>query len=90
MSYYDYRCPKCQAVHEVRHGMTETPTVKCVKCKAKCVKLISTGITGGNVKKEIWEYNDVRKVKPKWVKSRDGKTRVRYDGSKHGYGKGRG
>ena len=37
--------------------------------------------------REIWEYNDIRKVKPKYLKSRDGKTRVRYDATKHGTGR---
>jgi putative FmdB family regulatory protein len=90
MPTYDYRCPACEQVFEVRHLMLETPTVICELCKSpSCTKLISSSTSAITKGKEIWEYNDVRKYKPKWLKSRDGKTRVRYDSSKHGYGKGR-
>lgn len=89
MPYYDYKCSKCDDVHEEKHGMSETPKVKCPKCKAKCSKVLMMP-TVHHKGREIWEYNDCRQLKPKWLKSRDGKTRVRYDSSKHGFGQGMG
>ncbi|MHB8146949.1 MAG: FmdB family zinc ribbon protein [Vulcanimicrobiaceae bacterium] len=32
MPLYDYRCPKCQAVTEVRHGFNENHSAPCPKC----------------------------------------------------------
>ena len=90
MPYYDYCCKTCGHIQEENHLMTVTPKIKCVKCKKSCERIISTGISGRSGNREVWEYNDVRKTKPKFVKSRDGKTRVRYDSSKHGFSKGTG
>ncbi len=91
MPFYDYECKKCQGVQEEMHSMTEKPRIKCNTCKGTCRKLVGSGIVGrGAVKLEIWDYNDIHKTKPKFLKSRDGKTRVRYDPSKHGQRKGRG
>ena len=91
MPFYDYSCGKCKNVFEVQHGMTETPPVMCPVCFGKkCQKLISRNISGHVSGREIWDYNDVRDKNPKYVKSRDGKTRRRYDSSSDGYGKGMG
>ena len=89
MPFYDYRCEKCEAVQEEYHTMLAEPTIKCNKCASLCVKMIH-GVGCVPSKAEVWDYNDVREVAPKWLKSRDGKTRVRYDPSKHGFRKGRG
>jgi putative FmdB family regulatory protein len=42
MALYDYECIVCGAVHEVEHGMNETPAVTC-SCSegASCKRLIS-------------------------------------------------
>ena len=32
MARYDYRCPKCDVVFEVTHGMLEHPVVTCPTC----------------------------------------------------------
>ncbi len=86
---YDYQCKKCAHVHEVSHGMAESPRVKCPQCKGGCAKvLIAPTIVSGKTGREIWDYDVVREIKPKWLKSKDGKTRVRYDSSKHGFRKG--
>jgi putative FmdB family regulatory protein len=92
MPFYDYACTgkTCGHVHEVRHLMSETPRVKCPKCKKLCKKALTSNVVGKAGKPEIWDYDDIHQTKPKYLKSRDGKTRVRYDPTKHGHRKGRG
>lgn len=34
MARYDYRCPSCDVVFEVSHGMLEHPVVTCPTCGA--------------------------------------------------------
>lgn len=44
MPQYDYRCPNCDTVRTVQHGMTERPEVHCEECTEEPVvmkKLIS-------------------------------------------------
>ncbi|HAV92213.1 TPA: FmdB family transcriptional regulator [candidate division WOR-3 bacterium] len=41
MPNYDYVCSKCKTVFNVFHKMSETPNVKCPKCKAKASKQLS-------------------------------------------------
>lgn len=88
MAYYDYKCCKCGKVQKnVKHGMSESPLVAC-GCGYTCRKVITSdfGISGSN--KEVWDYDEVHKVKPRYVKSRDGKVREKYDPLKHGNAKG--
>lgn len=33
MARYDYRCGKCSSIQEVRHGMNDTPFIKCPHCE---------------------------------------------------------
>lgn len=35
MPIYDYNCKDCDLTFEVRHSMTETPTVICPKCESR-------------------------------------------------------
>jgi putative FmdB family regulatory protein len=42
MPAYDYKCTKCENIQEERHGMSEKPRIKCVKCGGKCQKAITT------------------------------------------------
>ena len=90
MALYQYACEKCNNTFDIIHPMADSPKVKCPECKSTAFKTFNQGAKGNSGKKEIWDYSDIRKVKPKWLKSRDGKTRVRYDPTKHGYGKGTG
>jgi putative FmdB family regulatory protein len=32
MPLYDYRCPRCGYIREVRHGRDEAPTIPCADC----------------------------------------------------------
>lgn len=87
MPFYDYKCTKCSSVQEEMHGMHSKKQIKCNSCGEICNKIVSAGIVGNSSNREIWEYNDIRDYNPKFIKSRSGK-RIKYDASKHGYGKG--
>ena len=39
MARYDYRCPKCNTVFEVCHGMKEHPVVTCPDCGEVAVRV---------------------------------------------------
>lgn len=39
MARYDYRCPKCDVVFEVSHGMLEHPVVTCPTCGAVATRV---------------------------------------------------
>lgn len=39
MPRYDYRCPSCNKVFEVSHGMLEHPVVKCPDCGTEALKV---------------------------------------------------
>ena len=39
MARYDYRCPQCDKVFEVSHGMREHPVVTCPDCGATCARV---------------------------------------------------
>lgn len=41
MATYDYECPKCGTLEEVKHGMLETPSLVCDVCSTKLKKTIS-------------------------------------------------
>jgi hypothetical protein len=59
---------------------------ECLECKeSPARRLLSAG--GGFIMtgKEVWEYSDVHYHKPKYLRSRDGKHRVKYDPNKHGH-----
>jgi len=43
MPTYSYQCKRCGHIHDLFHGITETPRVKCPKCGGPCVRLIGTG-----------------------------------------------
>ena len=88
MAIYDYQCKKCGNVHEVMHGMTVKPRVRCPVCKGICAKAISCPNVTLGKSREIWDCDYIHKVKPKFLRSKDGKTRVRYDPTKHGSHKG--
>jgi len=87
---YDYQCSKCEHVHEVAHSMTVTPQIQCPLCSKFCVRIVSTSFNIGIPFscREIWHYSDIKKMKPKWLRSKDGKTKVRFDTSIHGCRKG--
>lgn len=46
---YDYKCPVCAYIKEVRHGMSEEPVVVCIECENEMDKLVTMG--GGYVLK---------------------------------------
>ena len=41
MPIYEYQCPKCKTAKELRHGMSESPKVKCPACRAAMKRVIS-------------------------------------------------
>ena len=43
MATYDYRCSKCDDVHEEFHKMDAKPRIKCPECGSSCKKIISGG-----------------------------------------------
>ena len=42
MPRYDYRCPACETVFEVEHGMREHPEVSCPRCGAPMTRVLNT------------------------------------------------
>ncbi len=60
MPTYDYQCTKCGFVFEVNHKISESPKVKCPKCKAKAEKILSVN---NNIifKGEGFYVNDYKK-----------------------------
>lgn len=42
MPRYDYRCPSCDTVIEVEHGMRERPEVSCPQCGASMTRVLNT------------------------------------------------
>ncbi len=42
MPRYDYRCPACETVFEVEHGMREHPEVTCPRCGAPMTRMLNT------------------------------------------------
>ncbi|HTU82077.1 MAG TPA: FmdB family zinc ribbon protein [Candidatus Acidoferrales bacterium] len=41
MPLYDYRCPKCNTVAEVRHGFDETYSEPCPSCGGPLVRVFN-------------------------------------------------
>lgn len=35
MPHYDYKCPYCENVVTVQHGMTERPQITCLDCQVE-------------------------------------------------------
>ena len=42
MPRYDYRCPSCDTVIEVEHGMRERPEVACPQCGTPMARMLNT------------------------------------------------
>lgn len=40
MPYYDYKCPECEQISEVQHGMNDSPEVYCTACSTEEEKVI--------------------------------------------------
>ena len=48
MPMYDYRCPECESVGEVFHGMSESPVYMCPQCEVEMKRVYNTfGLTHG-------------------------------------------
>ncbi|MCE5194457.1 MAG: zinc ribbon domain-containing protein [Nitrospiraceae bacterium] len=43
MAAYDYKCNACGFVFEKQHGMDESPSFECPKCRGKAKRMISGG-----------------------------------------------
>ena len=41
MPLYDYQCTKCGFTFEVSHKISESPRIKCPKCKSIAKKILS-------------------------------------------------
>jgi putative FmdB family regulatory protein len=59
MPLYDYKCPDCRARFEVRHGMTETPDVRC-ECGALASKAVGNPRVTFQGGKDFWHNNTLR------------------------------
>ena len=71
---YEYKCKFCETVHDVEHGMNESPKVKCNICGTDCKKLI-TGGTGFILRGKGWYATDYKdKKKPKKEKDKEKKS----------------
>lgn len=42
MSFYDYKCTKCNHVQEEIHSILLEPKIKCNKCKSICERQMPT------------------------------------------------
>lgn len=42
--FYIYLCPECGEEKEVRHGMTESPTIVCDSCSTTMKRKITGGL----------------------------------------------
>ena len=64
MVRYDYHCPACGAVREVRHSIKESPAVACAECGAAMARGIpdtpAFTVKGGTVKGAIQRELDRR------------------------------
>ncbi|MDX2175995.1 MAG: zinc ribbon domain-containing protein [Candidatus Sumerlaeia bacterium] len=64
MILYDYHCPACGAVREVRHSIKESPAVACHACGGPMARGIpdspSFTVKGGTVKGSIQREHDRR------------------------------
>ena len=45
MPTYDYRCIECSHDYEIRHSITESPSLSCEKCTGKLERLISKNVS---------------------------------------------
>ena len=43
MPTYTYECKKCYCTHDIFHGMSVQPRVKCPQCGGRCKRLLGTG-----------------------------------------------
>ncbi len=43
MPTYSYQCKRCDHVHDVFHGMTASPRIKCDVCGGPCKRLLGSG-----------------------------------------------
>jgi putative FmdB family regulatory protein len=41
MPVYEYACPPCRVIYEVRHGMTDPVLAACPRCRGEVARLIS-------------------------------------------------
>lgn len=60
MPNYDYQCEKCGQITEVFHKMSETPEIKCPKCRGNSKKMIGGG-AGIHFKGSGFYVNDYKK-----------------------------
>ena len=49
MSFFSYKCHKCQKITNIKHGKDDKPKVKCEKCGSETKKLISQNVGIGFV-----------------------------------------
>ena len=52
MPAYDYKCPECESVGEVFHGMNESPTYLCPQCEVEMKRVFNT-FHMGHGKREV-------------------------------------
>lgn len=73
MPTYTYECKKCASRHDVFHGMTESPKLKCGTCGARALhKIIGSG--AGIIFKGSGFYETDYKRAGKTAESGEGKT----------------
>jgi putative FmdB family regulatory protein len=41
MPVYEYECPPCHVIYEVRHGIEDAPPEHCPRCRGGLARLIS-------------------------------------------------
>ena len=64
VAFYDYECPTCGDIKEVRHSIKAEPTVICKICGCTMKRLISSGINAEFVGTGFYQ-TDYKKKKGK-------------------------
>lgn len=84
MPLYEYLDKKTGKIYEELRSIKDRNKLFYSPEGNKCKKLISS-FDGWKGDREIYEVDSelLKKCKPRYIKLRDGKTRVRYDPTKH-------
>jgi putative FmdB family regulatory protein len=76
---YDYRCPECESVGEVFHGMNESPTYLCPQCGVPMRRVFNT-FNLGHGKRRVQ-----RRIEDKLKAESDMKQEMREDYGVEGF-----
>ena len=88
MPLYEYQCKKCNHKFEKLVKLIDfDKPVTCEGCnKYVATRLVSSGIGCGSAGAEPWEYDEVHRMKPKFVRDSKG-VRHKFNPAKHTKGR---